>query len=324
MSRGRTVLRYLVGGVCVVALLGSAIGYSVPQGHQAVVVRFGEVVRVTEQAGLHLKAPWPIERIVEIDARRRWLSTPPTELLTRDRKNIVLVTGAAWQTRDAVQFYRALGSLEQADEKINSLMVNAKIAVFGRYDLSALVSTDSEALQVERIERDVLEAVNEVSSSKYGVEVVHAGFQRVSLPEQNIVFVLEQMRAERRQFAARFRAQGSLQAAQVRSRADLEAARILSQAEEQAAQILGEAEAEAARIYVDAHRTNPDFYHFMRSLDSLARTLGRDAGVTLRTDSAPFELLISLEAGSGTKVHERGALTSVPARSALEPAEGGE
>lgn len=290
--RTDSLLRYFVGGFCIAAIILFSVCFTIREGRQGVILRFGEPVRITERAGLHFKAPWPIERVKEIDLRSRSISTPQTELLTRDRKNIVLMTGASWRPSEPVLFHRSLGSPEDADRKISGLIVNAAIAVFGRYDLSALVSTDSETLQVEDVERDVLDAVNEVATGKYGVEVIHAGFQRVSLPEQNVTFVLEQMRAERRQFAARFRADGQLQATKIRSEADLEAAQIVADAEEEAARILGKAEAEAAAIYANAHKSNPAFYEFVRSLEGLSRTLGPEASVTLRTDAEPFRLLI--------------------------------
>jgi len=292
-DRIRGLMRYLVGGFCVAAIILFSVCYTIREGRQGIVLRFGEPVRVTERAGLHFKAPWPVERIKEVDLRSRSISTPQFELLTRDRKNIVLMTGASWRPSDPSLFHRALGTAPQADEKVNGLIVNAGIAVFGRYDLSALVSTDANTLRVEEIERDVLNAVNRTAQTKYGVEVVHLGFQRVSLPEQNVSFVLEQMRAERRQFAERFRADGQLQATQIRNAADLEAAKIIADAEEEAAGILGRAEAEAANIYAAAHAMDPAFFELVRSLEGLSETIGSDTTVILRTDAAPFEFLIA-------------------------------
>lgn len=269
-----------------------AVCFSVYEGRQGVVLRFGEPVRVIDQAGLHAKAPWPIERVIDIDARNRSFSTPQTELLTRDRKNIVLITGGVWRTSDPVLFYRSLGSVDNADEKTIGLVVNATIAVFGRYDLSALVSTDPGTLQVDQVERDIRNTVNAVAKGTYGIELTHVGFQRVSLPAQNVEFVLEQMRAERRQVAARFIADGQLEATRIRSAADLEAAQILADAEEVAARTAGLAEAAAARLYADAHRSDPEFFAFIRSLETLRRTLGPSSFVTLRTDAEPFRLLV--------------------------------
>lgn len=292
----RELFRYLAGALCLFAITASVTCFTVREGSQALVFRFGEAVRLIDHAGLHFKAPWPIERIVKIDSRNRTVATPLTELLTRDRKNIVLVTGAVWRPSDPALLYRALGTVSNADEKIIGLIVNAKISVFGRYNLSALVSTDAATLQVENMEQDLLLAVNSVAQEKYGVEVIHAGFQRVSLPEQNIAFVLEQMRAERRQHAARFIADGQLQAANIRSSAELEAAKILAESEESAARILGRAEAEAAEIYAGAHRRDPAFYRYVRSLETLEQTLGSQSVLMLRTDSEPFSLLVDRNA----------------------------
>ncbi len=286
------IARYAAGFLCVSALLLFSICFSLREGRQGVVLRFGEPVRIVDRAGLHFKAPWPVERVMEVDGRKRSVSTPQTELLTRDKKNIVLMTGGAWRPSDPVLFYRALGSIESADEKLVGLVINAKIAVFGRYDLSALVSTDPDTLQVERVEQDVLAEVNRVAKSQYGVEVTHIGFQRVSLPERNVIYVLEQMRAERRQFAARFRADGELRAATIRSEADLEAAKLVAEAEEAAARTIGRADAEAASIYAEAHAKDPQFYHFVRSLETLRQSLGAMSVVTLRTDAEPFHLLV--------------------------------
>ena len=292
------VLRLIAGGACVAAILAFSVCFTVQQGRHGVVLRFGEATRVVQDPGLHFKAPWPVERVTVLDGRTRSVSTPQTELLTRDKKNVVVVTGGAWRMSDPVLFHRALGTIENADEKIISLIVNASIAVFGRYDLSALVSTDAQTLSVAKIERDVLGAVNEVSREKYGIQAIHAGFQRVSLPEQNVAFVLEQMRAERRQHAAKFRADGQLAAARIRSAADLEAAKTRAVAEEKAAQVFGQAEAEAAEIYADVHRQAPAFYRFVRTLEGLTRTLGANTTVTLRTDAEPFNLLVEQDLGS--------------------------
>ena len=284
-------LRYVAGAFVLTAILGFALSFSVREGRASVVTRFGSPVRVVTDAGLQLKAPWPVDRATEIDMRRRVLSTPQTELLTRDKKNIVLMTSAAWRPANPLTFYRAVGTVTDADDKLTGLVTNAQIAVFGKYDLAALVSTDASTLQIDAIEEEILGAVNQISVDKYGIEVISVGFRRVSLPEQNVRYVFDQMRAERRQHAATFRAEGKLEAARIRSEADLEAARIRANGEEEAARIRGEAEAEAARIYAAAHGKDPDFYKFLRSLESLDRVVGDNASVTLRTDAEPFRLL---------------------------------
>ena len=286
-------LRLIIGAATVGALLIYAVSFQVHEGEAVVVVRMGKPVRVADSAGLHFKAPWPVAAAIALDTRQRIVTTPQTELLTRDKKNIVLTTSATWRVVDPVQFLRSVRSIQSADDKLQGLITNANIATFGRYDLSALVSTDPGTLSIDAIEADVLQAVNAVAILRYGVRVQTLGFRRVSLPEQNIPFVLEQMRAERRQFAAQFRAEGALEAARIRNAADLEAARLIAQAEEEATRIRGKAEAEAAQIYARAHAAAPEFYAFIRAIESLQHVVGENARLTLRTDVAPLSLLKS-------------------------------
>jgi membrane protease subunit HflC len=285
------LLRYLTAFAALSLILGSAVTFTTKTSTATILTRFGSPKSTTTEAGLHLKLPWPIDRANAIDLRRRVLSTPQIELLTRDKKNILLMTSAVWRPSDPLLFFKAVGTPEDADDKLRGLVTNAEIAVFGRYDLDALVSTDETTLQVDTIEGEILEAVNAISQDKYGIEVLSVGFRRVSLPEENVRYVFEQMRAERRQYAAAFRAEGALQASKIRTEADLEAARIRADGEEEAARILGTAEAEAAAIYAEAHGKDPEFYQFLRSLESLDRVVGDNASVTLRTDAEPFRLL---------------------------------
>ncbi len=286
-------LRLLVAILTLMAIFSFSLAFIVKEGRAAVVTRFGDPIAIIENPGLHFKAPWPIDLASEVDLRNRILTTPKIELLTRDKKNIILMTSATWRPSDPLLFYRSVGTTQSADQKLSDLLANANIATFGKYDLSALVSTESSNLRVSEIESSTLSAVNNVARQRYGIEVLTVGFRRVSLPAQNTAFVLDQMRAERGRFAASFRAEGQLEASRIRNAADLEAAQILAEAEAEATRIRGEAEAEAARIYLAAHRKAPDFFRFQRSLESLERILGEDSSITLRTDAEPFSLLKS-------------------------------
>lgn len=284
-------LRMIVGLVSVCVLLLSAIALKVSEGEAHIVTRFGSPDRLIETAGLHWKLPYPIEKNIVIDTRKRTLQTRHTEMLTRDRKNIILLSYASWSIQDPLRFYQSVGSYAAAEEKLDGLITNAKIGILGQYDLSALASTNPADLKVETIEAALLEEVADLAQNQYGIELHTIGFSRLSLPKANISAVFTQMRAERKQYAAQFQAEGDEEAAQIRADTDLEVAQIRAQGLEEAAKIKGTAEAEAAKVYATAHSKAPDLYRFVRSLDTLDSVLGTRSSVILRTDSAPFELL---------------------------------
>ena len=107
-------------------------------------------------------------------------------------------------------------------------------------------------------------------------------------PKARTVIVLK---AERAQYAAKFRAEGEKEAAEIRADTDLEAAKLRAEGEEKAEEIRGNAEAEAAKIYASAHQLDPEFYKFLRSLDSMDKMLGKNSTVVLDTDTPPFSVL---------------------------------
>ena len=125
------------------------------------------------------------------------------------------------------------------------------------------------------------------------MSIERVALMRLSLPEQNISFVFDQMRAERRQYAARFTADGEKEASRIRAETSLEVARIEAGAIEEAARIRGEADAEAARIYAEAHSQDPELYRFTRGLESLGKVVGDETTLVLRTDAEPLSLLKS-------------------------------
>ena len=55
----------------------------------------------------------------------------------------------------------------------------------------------------------------------------------------------------------------------------------------------------AARVYSEAYRADPGLYTTLRSLDSIGQVIGRNTSVVLRTDAAPFRVLVDGPAGVG-------------------------
>jgi modulator of FtsH protease HflC len=288
-------LRAVVGTLALGAIVFYAMAVVVREGQAVLITRFGRPLRVATQSGLHWKLPWPIDEASLLDMRRRVYETGHTEMLTRDKKNIIARTFVVWRIGDPLGFTQSIGKQEAAEGKLDGLLTNAAIGTLGGHDLSALVSTNPADLQVDQIESELLNSAAPIALRSYGVAIEQIRLERISLPEENVRAVFDQMRAERRQFAAKFEAEGELEASRIRSEADLEAARIRAAGAEAQARIRGKSAAEVAKIYADAHRINPELYRFTRSLESLDKLVSGNASLILRTDSEPFSLLQSKE-----------------------------
>jgi membrane protease subunit HflC len=284
-------LRAAVGSLALAAIVFYATAVVVPEGQTVFITRFGRPVRAATQAGLHWKLPWPIDRASWLDMRRRIYETGHTEMLTRDKKNIIARTFVVWRIGDPLTFVQAIGAEGVAETKLDGLLTNAAIGTLGGHDLSAMVSTQAADLQVDQIESELLSSTAPLALRSYGVTIEQIRLERIALPEENVNAVFEQMRAERRQFAAKFQAEGEREASRIRSEAELEAARIRAKGAEEEARIRGESAAHVAKTYADAHRIDPELYRFTRSLDSLDKLVTSNTSLVLRTDSEPFSLL---------------------------------
>jgi modulator of FtsH protease HflC len=286
-------LRAVVGSLALAAIFFQATAVVVGEGQAVLVTRFGRPLRAATQPGLHWKLPWPIDSALLIDMRRRVYETGQTEMLTRDKKNIIARTFVVWRVGDPLAFTQAIGVQGGAEAKLDGLLTNAAIGTLGGHDLSALVSTNPSDLQVDQIESELLASTAPVAMRNYGVALEQIRLERIALPEENVTAVFDQMRAERRQFAAKYQAEGEQAASKIRSDAELEAARITAKGAEETARIRGESAAQVAKTYADAHRINPELYRFTRSMDSLDKLVTGNTSLILRTDSEPFSLLQS-------------------------------
>jgi membrane protease subunit HflC len=141
----------------------------------------------------------------------------------------------------------------------------------------------------------------------YGIEIRQVGVERMTLPDETLAATVARMRAERETAAAERTAEGLRQAAAIRADADRDAREVVAQAREQAARTEADAQQAAARIYAKAYESDPGLYNTLRSLDALNQVIGRNTSLVLRTDAAPFRILVDGPAGTGSVAPAAGA-----------------
>jgi membrane protease subunit HflC len=148
----------------------------------------------------------------------------------------------------------------------------------------------------------------------YGIEIRQVGVERMTLPDETLAATVSRMRAERETVAAERTAEGLRRAAEIRADADRDAREVVAQAREQAAKIEAGAQQEAARIYAEAYKADPGLYTTLRSLDTLSKIVGRNTSIVLRTDAAPFRVLVDGPSAEGGAPHSAQKSTPKPAQ----------
>src|SRR6202008_1499155 len=256
--------------------------FTVQQTEQALVVRFGEPLKVITEPGLNYKAPF-IDTVISVDKRILDLENPSQEVIASDQKRLVVDAFARYRIKDALKFYQSVGSIQAANIQLTTLLNASLRRVLGEVTFIQVVRDEREAL-MGRI-RDQLDP----EADAYGIEVVDVRIRRADLPEQNSQAVYERMKTERAREAAEFRAQGAQKGQEIRSNADREATVIVAEANSQGEQIRGEGDAERNRLFAEAYGKDPDFFAFYRSMNAYEAGLkSGDTRFLLRPDSNFF------------------------------------
>ena len=134
----------------------------------------------------------------------------------------------------------------------------------------------------------------------YGIQVRQVGIETLSLPDASLTATVARMRSERETVAAERTAEGLRAAAEVRSNAERDGRITVAQARTEAAEIEAQARREAAEIQTRAYLSDPSLYSLLRSLDTLVQTVGPGTRLVLRTDSAPFSVLVEPPAAAAS------------------------
>lgn len=283
--------RWIVGVLIIFIVAFFGFTFVVQEGTIGVISRFGAPRAEIEAAGLYFKWPWPFERVIELDGRYHYLDTSFAEILTRDKRNIILQTYAIWSIEKPQLFVQTLGDdIEIAELHLNTMLVDAKNAVLGRHDMSALVSTEEEELKLDIIESSIYENVVNLASNRYGIKIDQIGLKKIGLPEANVAAVLDQMRSERQQLISRYNAEGLRDANRITNETDILVAQIHAEGREKAAKIVRETETEVAQIYAQAYQEDEALFLFLLRIQSLERILSPKTTLIFTTDSSPFNI----------------------------------
>jgi modulator of FtsH protease HflC len=273
-----------------IALLLSC-AFEVQETEYAIVLFFGDPTRIILEPGLRWKLPPPFETLVRIDKRLRILDPAEAEYLTLDKKNVLVDTFAAWEVEDPLRYLVTVLDRDTAEAQLEDILRAEVGAAMGAHELSVLLSTESDQIQVDEITEMITARAAAKAREGYGIRVRAIRLKRLNFPEENRQAVFRRMEAERERIARQYRSEGEEQAEMVRAQADLERAQIIARAERRSAEIRGEADAEAARIYAEAYNQDAEFYAFLKTLETYEKILDEDATIVLPSDSQLLRLL---------------------------------
>jgi membrane protease subunit HflC len=270
----------------------------VSAGTAVVVTEFGRPVRVLTKPGLAWKMPAPIETAIPVDLRLRTTSSGLQDVGTRDGLRILVQAFVAWQVpddpADITQFVRAVrNDPDEAARQLRSFTGSALQVTASSFDLSDLVNTAPQKIQLAAFEAKLQAQLTAQMRPIYGMQIQQVGIERLSLPETTLAATVARMRSERETIAAQRTAEGLREAAQIRADAARDSRIVVADAQTQAASIEADSRRQAAEIQARAYTADPALYTMLRSLDTLGNMIGPNTRLVLRTDAAPFNVLVN-------------------------------
>lgn len=283
--KSRLLLAFLV--FAVVIALGVRSLYIVNANEMAVVSRFGKIERSDDAPGLHLR--WPFELVQHLDRRLVLQTLPGENVLTSDKKSLILDLLVRWSIEDPVKYVLATsGREEQAGQQIGSALSASLKGSLAKQTLTQVVGADPGSLTKAALEQST------ATLAQLGVKVKDVSLQGVELPDDLRTAVYQRMQGQFEAQAKQIRADAV--EAEAKSRAATEEKRneILAAAARDAQRIRGEGEAQAALVYAKGFGHNVEFGNFYRSLEAYRNVLGRDGDIlVIQPDGDFFKYLHS-------------------------------
>ena len=256
-----------VGGVVVALFLLLNALFTVHQTQQALVLQFGNPVRIVQEPGLHMKVPF-VQQVDYFEKRVLDFDAPSVELVLGDQKRLVVDAFARYRITDALRFRQSVGTEAGFRGRLEPIVFSSLRSVLGEAPLFTILSQDRTQL-MNRIKGEANKSL-----AGFGVELVDVRIKRADLPPENSQAVFRRMQTEREREAKELRAQGAEVGQRIRARADRERRVLIAEAQRESEILRGQGDAEAIRIFAEGFGQNPEFFDFYRSLQAYREALG--------------------------------------------------
>lgn len=250
--------------------------FVVNERDQAAVIRFGQVVDVETEPGLHFKLPFTVigaDRVRQFEDRALRLHLPELRVQVAGGKFYQVSAFLVYKIDDPARFLETVsGDMVAAESRLLTRFEAALREVYGQHGFEAALSSERD-LMMEQVAARLRAAAEAL-----GIAIIDVRIERTDLTVPVLQQAYERMEAERLAVAERIRARGREAAQRIRARTDRSAVEIRAEARRQAEILRGEGDAQSTRIYANAHSRAPDLYAFYRSMEAYEQAL--DPGTT--------------------------------------------
>ena len=270
----------------ILAVVGFSSIFIVDETQQVVILQLGKPVKTVTKPGLNVKLPFPFQEKITFDDRLLEYDSPPEEILSKDKKSLIVDNYVRWKIVDPLQFLKTVQAIPTAKSRMDDIVYSELRRELGTHDMVEIITENREEIM------DIVTLQSNTATLAYGISVVDVRIRRVDLPAENEESIYARMEAERKRQANKFRSEGEEEAQKIRAATDRDKTIILADAYKEAEKIRGEGDARAVQIYARSYSADPKFYEFVRTLDTYKKVVDDKTTLVLPSGSKLFKLLM--------------------------------
>lgn len=275
-------LNTLLIAIAVVLVILSQSVFIVNEGEVAIKTRVSQIVANNIKPGLHFNWPFFEGRRI-FDARLQTLDAAPEEVMTKEKKELIVDYFVEWRIADTQKFWVSTrGSMQAAENIIEQIATDDLRGEFAARTVNEVVSKDRS-----QIMDDITKSLSSEVQAQ-GLEVVDVRVKQVEFSEDIKSNVFERMRAERKRVSDSLRAQGREQERLIIATTDKQVQIALAEANSKAEITRGQGDAEATRIYAEAFTKDESFYRFQKSLEAYERSFNSKGNTFITSPDSEF------------------------------------
>lgn len=286
------LLKFVVAGLIVLAILAYMTTYSVRFTETAVVTTFGKADKgsVKSTPGMGFRWPYPIQKVVNYDTRARMVEAQPQTLATKDESQLIVSAFLTWKVEDPLAFYQSYGKgartqdhFREADNIIRGSL-SAALSLVSQYRMDELLSPQAGASKLKELENKIKETLLSGQGAggagavlqAGGIKLLSVGIYNIQMPESITISVFDAMKTRRTTIAAEAINKGKADAEAINSQGLNDARTIMAFVEQRGKTIKAQGDQEATQ-FLAMMASDPDLAIFLRALDFMRAGIGKQA-----------------------------------------------
>ena len=191
-------IQFVIAGIGIAVFILLQCVFVVDQTERAIVLQLGKPVGDADyEPGLHFKLPF-VQNVIFFDSRVLEYDAPAAEILTQDKKNMVVDNFSRWRIVNPLLFYQKVRSVQNGLSRIDDIVYSQLREALGRYTLTEIVAVERSTIM------DEVTTKSNVLLGEYGIHIIDVRIKRTDLPQENQLAIYGRMKAERERQAKQY------------------------------------------------------------------------------------------------------------------------